>query len=73
MIDSAKRPTSYADVVAVRGLHCPKCHCRHLPAIKSAPQPDGTQRRVRECRNCGNKVWTHEVIEGCVVSRVAKT
>jgi ribosomal protein S27E len=45
-----------------KGLRCPKCGCRHMPAVYSKPKADGRVQRQRECRNCGRKIVTVERI-----------
>lgn len=43
-----------------RGLECPNCGCRHLPAVYSKPREKGRVVRQRQCRNCGRKIVTVE-------------
>jgi len=42
------------------GLKCPKCHCKHIPVLKSRNTVGDTRYRRRECRNCGHKFTTYE-------------
>ncbi len=63
------KPASYADVMQSRGICCPKCECRHMPAIKSMPQENGSTKRIRQCRNCGHRIWSEEQIIGAVIQR----
>jgi len=47
------------------GIRCPECHCVPFArggktVINTVPTEDGTVRRRRWCRNCGNEWWTVE-------------
>lgn len=45
-----------------KGLTCPKCGCRRMPAVYSKPKDGGKVQRQRECRDCGRKIVTIERI-----------
>jgi transcriptional regulator NrdR family protein len=42
------------------GVCCPKCGCKHVPAVGTYRVSDGVMRRYRECRNCGYRLTTTE-------------
>ena len=42
-----------------RGLECRKCGCRHFYVIYTRRR-EGVIVRLRECRNCGKRLLTHE-------------
>ncbi len=42
-----------------QGIRCPKCGCADLRVYWTRPG-EGTIRRVRKCRNCGQRVPTFE-------------
>lgn len=42
-------------------VKCPECECELFNTRKSAPSPRGIRRR-RECRGCGHRFTTYEVI-----------
>jgi hypothetical protein len=43
-----------------RGLVCPRCACRHFFVVYTMPARDGSIRRLKECRNCGQRLRTRE-------------
>lgn len=48
-------------MVSEEGLRCPRCHCRHLPAVRSYRAGNLTIRK-RRCRHCGHIVTSSEKI-----------
>lgn len=48
---------------AARGLECPKCGCRHLFRVRETDRTVGGRiLRRRECRNCGHRFTTVEMV-----------
>jgi predicted nucleic acid-binding Zn-ribbon protein len=45
-----------------RGLHCPRCSCRHFKVVYTRHIEQGRIERRRECRNCHYRVTTWETI-----------
>jgi transcriptional regulator NrdR family protein len=51
-----------------RGIRCPKCNCGHCPEMEKPFEtaethplgPRFSVRRVRKCRNCGQRFNTYE-------------
>lgn len=43
------------------GIRCPGCHCRHLIQVFTRHSGSRTVR-VRECRHCGRRVRTTEMV-----------
>lgn len=44
-----------------KGVKCPNCDCRHVPAIGGTHEHfDGWTRKKRRCRNCGKVFPTVE-------------
>lgn len=43
-----------------RGLVCTRCGCRHFFVVYTMPARDGSIRRLKECRNCGQRLRTRE-------------
>lgn len=41
---------------------CLKCGCRDLRVIRTETLATKVRRR-RECRHCGRRIWTTEVVE----------
>lgn len=44
------------------GLRCPKCGCRHFRVAYTRPIVGDQIERRKECRHCGHRVTTHELI-----------
>lgn len=51
-----------ADETPNPGVRCPKCGCRHLPAIDTRRR-GRFMVRIRECRHCGHRLRTRERAE----------
>ena len=45
-----------------KGIECKKCGCRHFEVVRTVKAILGI-RRVRECRNCGERVTTSERVD----------
>jgi len=45
-----------------RGLECPRCGCRHFYVVYTRPATKGRVLRRRECRYCGRRVTTYEML-----------
>lgn len=45
---------------------CRKCGCAHSIVLRTYPGPSGRTVRRRECRNCGHRFTTFEVMIGHV-------
>lgn len=45
-----------------KGLACPRCGCRHLFVVYTRPADARRIMRRRECRHCGRRVVTYEVL-----------
>ena len=46
-----------------KGVTCPECSCRHIPAIGGTHEHfDGWTRKKRRCRNCGKIFRTIEQV-----------
>jgi len=43
------------------GIVCPNCGCNRMPAINTRRQRK-QNIRLRSCRDCGQHVWTKEVV-----------
>jgi hypothetical protein len=43
------------------GIYCVKCGCKDLRVVTTMNY-DGEIRRYRQCRNCGKRVRTREVV-----------
>lgn len=46
------------------GLVCPSCACTHFEVVYTRRMSNGKIMRRRECRNCGRKVVTYEIVVG---------
>ncbi len=50
-----------------KAFACPKCGCKHLPVLYTRKARWGKReivRRRRECRQCGHRVTSSEIIGG---------
>jgi transcriptional regulator NrdR family protein len=45
-----------------RGLECPNCGCAHFRVLYTRRAVGGRLLRRRECRYCGRRVTTYEVV-----------
>jgi hypothetical protein len=65
MMDMPERNTLAeikAEATGGKGIACDRCGCRHLRVRNKIDNKDGTIKRYRVCRNCGNVVPTTESI-----------
>ena len=57
-----KEPLTLAEMAALArgsgGVECPKCACRDSRVVNTWRLADGTIRRDRRCRNCGEPLPT---------------
>jgi len=44
------------------GLKCPNCGCRHSHCVYVRHFKPGYVRRCRECRNCGRRYYSKELV-----------
>ncbi len=44
-------------------MECPKCNSKNLKVVDKRASVDGTNRRRRECEECGTRFTTYEAIE----------
>lgn len=57
-----RKPISLAEIQARQVLECRRCGCRDLRVVYTELGANGTRRRRRECRHCGARYTTVEVI-----------
>lgn len=43
------------------GIVCPNCGCSRMPAVNTRRQRK-QNIRLRSCKDCGQRIWTKEVI-----------
>lgn len=65
MMPPEERPTAQELADASRGgnWECPKCGCKHTEVRKTWYLKDGTRRRSRVCRNCGQAATITSEVE----------
>lgn len=56
----------------VSGIRCTRCGCPHLLAVYKR-QVIRKVKRVRECRNCGKRVVTFEVVSADIRAKKRST
>ena len=45
-----------------QGIYACKCGSYNIKVVDSREYPDGSIRRTRLCKDCGNRVFTKEVL-----------
>jgi transcriptional regulator NrdR family protein len=48
------------------GLECRRCGCQHLAVLYTRRRSGGKIMRRRQCRHCGTRMTTYEVLPGRV-------
>jgi len=63
MGEARRQKTSLADQI---GVECRRCGCKHLLVVYTRPRSGGKIMRRRQCRHCGTRMTTYEVLPGRV-------